>query len=459
VYISSVRYSVNRKREYQIKTIIFEKESVKYVSKEPYTIQATQHIQKIYQNFDVLKDSAFNIIEPKWEQNKIIFPFIEGENFASLLIKEVLEGNIDNFKEKLLWYKSILTNENQIKFYETEEFNLIFGDGSLLVGDNSLKVPNIDLNFENLIIGNDNTLTVLDYEWVFKFPIPVKYILYRVIRLFINKYYFYLENFITIDCIYSLLEIDKGKIDVYEKMEQSFMDYVGVEWSVLKNNYYKNKITVEELLGNHNSGLALSEQEESIQVFWDINNDFSEAASTSRKIKKEQIFNVVEIDLPTNSIKNLRIDPGSLTAYVEININLFYQEQQINLLNNITSSSGLICLDKSHAALIKFVNITNDPQLILEGLYLEEGEKKLQIEILFTNEEEVIINKLLEKLNENEETKGKLLEENNALKINNQELDIIKAQMQKITSIYEETISTKGWKLLNLVRKFNIFRK
>lgn len=228
--ILSVRYSVHRKNIYQIKTIIFEKNSTKYVSKEPYSNCSMEHIKNIYLNYELLKTtSSLQLVPPNLLHNKIIFPFVEGENFAALLVKLALEKDINNFKQKILWYKSLLENEVRIEFYETDGFNEIFGDGSFLKDMPSLKISNIDLNFENLIMGNDGKVTVIDYEWVFEFPIPLEYILYRVINLFAERYPSYLSNFILTQEIYELLGLDMTKLEMYAQMEESFKKFVAGE--------------------------------------------------------------------------------------------------------------------------------------------------------------------------------------------------------------------------------------
>lgn len=44
----------------------------------------------------------------------------------------------------------------------------------------ALKITDIDMLFDNIIV-KDNNWTVIDYEWSFQFPIPVKFVIYRTL--------------------------------------------------------------------------------------------------------------------------------------------------------------------------------------------------------------------------------------------------------------------------------------
>ena len=79
--------------------------------------------------------------------------------------------------------------EDQIvPFAVTPEFTRTFGPVPD-IDDVSYKVSNIDGLFENLMItekDGDEKLYCLDYEWVFDFPVPARFVQYR------NLAYFYL---------------------------------------------------------------------------------------------------------------------------------------------------------------------------------------------------------------------------------------------------------------------------
>ena len=50
------------------------------------------------------------------------------------------------------------------------------------------KEMNIDMSFDNIITDQtDNKYKIIDYEWVFPFPIPVKFVIYRAVVCFLYK--------------------------------------------------------------------------------------------------------------------------------------------------------------------------------------------------------------------------------------------------------------------------------
>lgn len=474
--ILSVRYSVDRKDLYQIKTVIYEKNGVKEVSKEPYTDRAIQHIINVYNNFELLKKSSLHLIKPSINKNKIFFPFIEGENFASKLLKEVTKNNMSGFTEKLLWYKSVLLEEKQIEFYETEKFNNIFGINLHLLGSNCFQVSNIDLNFENLIIGNDSQLTVIDYEWVFDFPIPVDYVFYRVVTMFFKRYSKQLENFVSREEIFSILEIEPSLIPSYEEMENSFLNYVGGGWSIQRANYFKEVINKDKFITKTLSFEDSSDSKEYIQIFWDINNEFNEKDSAIVEIEEFNLFKIYEIELPNNHINRLRIDPSNYPSYISLQIFLHCDHQRINLTNKFNSSKGIIILNNIEEVL-KMVCTENDPQLISEELFLSEGSKKLEIKFAIKNKDVKVWKELADVIEKQKVTMIDLNNINNNLqkKVNSQEYELehnredLKSKVKLLASkeeelgrletIYQGMISTKGWKILERIRNLKKLNK
>ena len=59
----------------------------------------------------------------------------------------------------------------------TQEFQSIFGEQEGLEGKEASKMLNIDLTLDNIILEEESGKPqIIDYEWVFPFPIPVDFI-------------------------------------------------------------------------------------------------------------------------------------------------------------------------------------------------------------------------------------------------------------------------------------------
>lgn len=462
--IFSVRYSVNRKKEYQIKTLIYEDEGVKLVKKEPYSEYSIEHIKNIYKNYSLLNSSPQSIIKPTISNNVIIFPFVEGESFATVLVKEIKKNNINGFISKLIWYKNLLLTEETTSFKMTQEFEEVFNNFPQLIGAKSFKISNIDLNFENLLIDEKGKVTIIDYEWVFNFPIPVEFVLYRSLFLFFNTYSHYLKNFVSLETIYKLLEIKDENLSVYEEMQNYFHIYVNGGWSKQKKNYLKNITTMNQVYD-----LVNYDNKQSVTVFWGDTTDFIEKESISVEINHNQLS--YEIDLPLRKISNLRIDPGSMISYIKMSIKLRSNKQETNLLSYLTRTNGIYLLTKSNN-LVEIISLNDDPQLIFEGITLEKGKKQLYIElsILKHSESEKLI-EIIEERKKEIDSKNALISniERNLLQIANEniklqreirmkteELTVINEKFANLNTLYRQTISTTGWRILEFLRKFKL---
>ena len=75
-------------------------------------------------------------------------------------------------------------------FFATPGFTEVFGgqpEGFQFAGD-SYPVTNLDGIFENMMEDKDGKIWVIDYEWVFDFPIPAEFARYRNLAYFYYKY-------------------------------------------------------------------------------------------------------------------------------------------------------------------------------------------------------------------------------------------------------------------------------
>ncbi len=105
----------------------------------------------------------------------------------------------------------------------TDEFRRVFGEAPE-IDDRSFSVSNVDGLFENLMITQDGTW-VMDYEWVFDFPVPFGYLKYRIL------YYFY-ERFKSsfgwqdLYAFFGLFGMNEDLCKQYEAMEENFQTFV-----------------------------------------------------------------------------------------------------------------------------------------------------------------------------------------------------------------------------------------
>ncbi|MGE7020684.1 hypothetical protein [Solibacillus cecembensis] len=375
--VLSVRYSVNREINYQIKTIIYEENGVKLVKKEPYTKFANNHIVNIYENYELLKNSTFHLAKPTLEKGKVIFPFVKGKSFDSTLLADVHNNDIENFKDKINWFIGLFEKEEKSEFEMTAAFGKVFGEGYDFKGSRSLKISNIDSNFDNIILDNDHSVTVIDYEWVFKFPIPLNYIFYRSISGFTSKYELPAKFLLAIEELFLEMGVTKEILISFDKMEKNFTSYIGHKSRLFEN--YLNEISVYKNTNNHIS----FDENQYIQLFWSSDSIFNEKSSIKVDLLTENQKQIIEFDLPDKPLNILRLDPASFICIIELNGIVIVNEKKFNIFEAVFSILDSIIIDKENYNK-SIICGSNDPQLFLKHpLLSESGKKQIRIELSY----------------------------------------------------------------------------
>ena len=150
-----------------------------------------------------------------------------------------LSGRYAELVGEIKKYKDVLYSlPDNIPFTYTKEFDEVFGKETQFSNCMSLKISNIDLIFCNII--PQGKWVIIDYEWIFDFPVPIDFIIYRAVH-----YYLYgstKRNDLLDFHIFKLLGISEEDQRIYGVMEQKFQEYVAGEkctMSVLKSTMLK----------------------------------------------------------------------------------------------------------------------------------------------------------------------------------------------------------------------------
>jgi len=179
------------------------------------------------------------------ERGSVTFAFIEGQSLEQQLDHLLAAGRVQEAKCQLLDFCALLRKQPNLKpFVQTREFETIFGSVSkekldaISREDNLLlaaPVTDIDMICQNILIGDG--IHVIDYEWTFDFPIPVEYVIYRIL-------FFYLEfagrsrHFGDFD-FYHALSISPQMKELFAQMETNFQHYVQGDVTLLSDACYE----------------------------------------------------------------------------------------------------------------------------------------------------------------------------------------------------------------------------
>ena len=240
------KYSGYRKKQYRVITKKILKDNLYFYIKEADNLFSKSHIQTIFKNYKTLESEYKNLIFPKgWLSEDVFFQEeVDGLTLESILLNYLKTNQLEKAKDLLALYKSILDENiesSNCKFNQTREFTDMFGTIPQNIQTKSFKLTNLDFGFENFIIKNSN-FYVIDYEWVFDFPIPFKFVYFRAINYFINKYEYIINNKID---LYDFFDITNDEKQIFDKMESMFQANVLNIDKNYKKNYLKSSTYFE----------------------------------------------------------------------------------------------------------------------------------------------------------------------------------------------------------------------
>ncbi len=217
--------SLNRRKEFQVITTIFEDSSGRrFVRKRAACEEAITHIEQMYKNESLLKESHGRyVVGSQFDRKEIVTPYIEGVTIGKILRQALINDDRKNIGSTLeIWKEILIGNEDNIcEFYQTPEFRQVFGD-SIFYGEMATRYSNFDCIGENLIFVADGSIASIDLEWVFNFPIPVELNWYRVLKEFVKKN----DDVCSCDKLYQMAGINSAVIPVYENAIERFYQYV-----------------------------------------------------------------------------------------------------------------------------------------------------------------------------------------------------------------------------------------
>ena len=88
------KYNQSRAEEYQMKTVIYEQQGIRYVEKVPLGKKSQRHLEQFYQNYHKLKNQYTHIryVPPEKTDTGIRFPYIQGKTLDDLLHPYICQG-------------------------------------------------------------------------------------------------------------------------------------------------------------------------------------------------------------------------------------------------------------------------------------------------------------------------------------------------------------------------------
>ena len=218
-----------RRRKFQIYTSIIQDEGKKYVIKEAVYEDGKAHISTIYNNYNLLSEvHPGKVVKCAMEKDRIVFPYLDGVMYEKILC-DIIRSSISDIEleELLKEWKQLLIGgaENIVEFDNSEQFQILFGNGEQLLGDKALRITNFDCIADNIVM-TQHGVCFIDYEWVFDFPIPIDFCFYRLIKIFFLKH----KDIVSFERLLKAAGIvDDAKASLYEKLIDHFDMYISYD--------------------------------------------------------------------------------------------------------------------------------------------------------------------------------------------------------------------------------------
>ncbi|MBQ1189705.1 MAG: glycosyl transferase family 2, partial [Lachnospiraceae bacterium] len=258
--IEFVKYNRTRAEKFQLKTAIVRENGTLSVEKTALSEEGAAHIRSFEEKFEKIKDlnPSVKFLKPEFSNGgkTVKFEYLKGETIGDVLGEQIQMGEVPY--EALTEAMALVFPEDFAvsggkacaeTFVPGAEFKAVFGDVPEM-SDRIVKVSNVDGLFENLMV-SDGTVYGIDYEWVFDFPIPAKFLHFRNLLYFYRRY----EN--VLKCsqeeIFEHFGIGAELQEIFMEMEMAFQSYVHGEGNFQYMKQYEQEAkTIEYLLDREN---------------------------------------------------------------------------------------------------------------------------------------------------------------------------------------------------------------
>lgn len=382
------RYSVERALDKQIRTSILKAENgEKIVEKAAFEQAANGHIKKLCHLEEALKSQLAqeSFLGRSMSVNKIIksgqingkeqvsFSFVKGESLENHLDNYLNNGEFESCKETLLAFcRMVKALKGQLPFAVTKEFTQVFGAAALEQEPEedmmALTVTDIDMVCQNILLGEQ--VTLIDYEWTFDFPIPIDYLVYRILFCFLEQ-----KDRRALGCFdndfdfYEEMGISNERKRIFGQMETHFQKYAQGSSRLLRDLYLEQGKPVVPMSALKKE-LTKAENNK-VTVQYDKGQGFLKEDGFERILKQEEDGSgSFVLDLPEEaSIQGVKISFGEENTMVRIGL---LQEDETGSKETVYVTNGI-----SVNPILYFYK--ESPWISISGL--EPGARRLYVRL------------------------------------------------------------------------------
>ncbi len=159
---------------------------VRTVCKRAMMPEAQKHIESMLR--DIGQPGTWEPLKGAACEGGICYPYLEKESLGQKAAKAADRGDIAALRDLMGQVARICRNQTGIRKKGSEltprekrEFARVFGEGEVMEDALCVAPANIDLILDN-IFETDGSYQVIDCEWVFDFPVPATFLIWRAVN-------------------------------------------------------------------------------------------------------------------------------------------------------------------------------------------------------------------------------------------------------------------------------------
>ena len=193
-----VKLSADRSERFRIQTVICRSAGEKKVIKSALTKQAAEHLAHMHETESASQSHRMTLDGREYEvsllrgeaagEGSYVYPFLEGESLGKRAALAADRKDAEKLGDifRALW--DLIQSEASSKETTGREFAAVFGSAGADTEWEMVRPANIDLILDNLFLddeaGGTSRAWIIDGEWIFDFPVPAQFILWRAVNEF-----------------------------------------------------------------------------------------------------------------------------------------------------------------------------------------------------------------------------------------------------------------------------------
>lgn len=396
------KYANERLDRYRINTLVGTRKGEKFVFKRALTTKANEHIKQLCDNYERLTqqfgDTGLKPVGVKHykgiergvpivgvastARDVAQIDYLTGISLEEYLDQLEEQGQYEKMEDIILEYCRKLNNTTDtVEFSKTITFSEVFGQHNFDKKYLATNPCNYDMIFSNIVLDKDEKengiWNVLDYEWVFDFPVPIQFIIYRALFYqFRDKESGGFSTYLSkkgLD-VFSLCGIDANERKMFKEMEHSFQVYIigGVaSLDVMRVLMPSATMLLDQItsVGSYLKNL------DTPKVYFSRAQTFSEENQITLIAKNDN--NTVNFRIPFEKyLSAVRIDPTDYPCILSI-VGMRY-----TLADGMEQKVDEVIVNGYELAHSVYLFDTNDPQIILEDV--PNDAKSLEVSYIVT---------------------------------------------------------------------------